>query len=77
MICRIADPNPTLSQVLTDLHNQPGAAQSSFRTLTRAQLVAAARSRGVPLVEGRVDRKYLGDLYFAARDIALDGLGEP
>lgn len=73
MICRITDPNPTLSQVLTDLHAQPGATLSELRTLTRDQLVAAARSRRVPLVEGRVDRRYLGDLYFAARDVALDG----
>lgn len=66
MRCYIQDENPTLSQVLVDLRDQPGDVLAPLRHITLDQVVAACARRNVKITEGRVRKRDLADIYFEA-----------
>ena len=69
----ISDNNPTLSQILIDLRNQPGEVLSPLKNVTMDQVIAAAARRNVPIVEGRIEHRHLSNVYFeAARLVGIE-----
>lgn len=60
------DTNPTLSQVLADLRDQPGVVLAPLRTITMDQVISAAARRNVKITDGRIARRDLPNVYFEA-----------
>lgn len=62
MICRISDDWPTLAQIAVDLGMPPNGDYC-----TVAAVLDAALLRGVPVVNNRVPKGRLGDIYLEVR----------
>lgn len=62
MICRIKDEWPTLAQVADDLSTPPNGT-----TCTVSEVLEAALTRQVPVVNNRVPVGRLGDIYLQVR----------
>lgn len=69
MCIPLIDTNPTLSQILADLRDQPGEVLAPLRHITMDQVISAAARRNIKITEGRVARDDLGNLYFSAADV--------
>lgn len=70
-IISIPSGSPTLASWLLALRRAAtnGKVPESFETLTQAQLLQACRKAGVPVIEGRIDARYKGEVYFALREM--------
>src|SRR4051812_42473290 len=63
--------SPTLASWLLALRKAAtdGKVPESFETLTQPQLLQACRKASVPVIEGRIDSRYQGEVYFALREM--------
>lgn len=63
-ICDVRGPSPTASEIALAMR-----VNSWLSHVTRQDVLAAAKLREVPVVNGRVDRSYVADLYFGLCDL--------